>query len=265
MSVPMTYKVKDGSSDKKYFTIVPNYILNHSSATAQALYMQLKRLAGEDGVAYPTRAFLAKQLGVSKPTLRKELSYLVEKGWITYEGEIKTGTKGGHQKVKSYKIVDLWLVNAEHYKGGKSNTDLSTRGEKREPSRGEKRDPLIRTKYKEDIIDIYSRIFEVWNSQRIIRHRTLTDKMKRKINGLLRDKYTEEEIICSIRNYGEIAHGGGYYFKYKWTLPDFLQRGFEKFLDLEIAKLNYSKGEFNGTHQSDNKPAEGKYDKFNVL
>ena len=39
--------VDDGSGDKEFFTIVPNFILNHSTATEQALYLQLKRLAGD--------------------------------------------------------------------------------------------------------------------------------------------------------------------------------------------------------------------------
>ena len=33
--------------------------------------------------------------------------------------------------------------------------------------------------------------------------------------------------------------GKEYYFDYKWTLVEFLQRGVEKFLDLEVAKSNY--------------------------
>ena len=41
--------IQDRSGDKKYFTIVPNFILNHSSANDQALYMQMKRLAGDNG------------------------------------------------------------------------------------------------------------------------------------------------------------------------------------------------------------------------
>jgi len=107
--------LKDESNDRGYFTIIPNYILNHSTAIAQALYLQLKRLAGEKGEAYPASRYLCEKLGVSYNTLKKEFNYLLEKGWIENVGFRKIKTDGGLQKVKSYKIVDLWDLNNKHY------------------------------------------------------------------------------------------------------------------------------------------------------
>jgi len=149
----MDYQIQDQSDDKKYFTIIPNFVLNHSTATAQALYMQFKRMAGETGTAYPSMDYLAKQLKVSKPTLRKEIKYLLEKGWIKYAGEITVNTKGGTQKMKSYNVTNLWQLNMNFYdKGGKNETGLSNpRGEKRELARGEKIDPLRRTIKEEEL------------------------------------------------------------------------------------------------------------------
>lgn len=83
-------------------------------------------------------------------------------------------------------------------------------------------------------------IFNHWNKSKIIQHRKLTDKIKRKINSILKD-YSLEEIQTAIDNYKLILESPLYYFNYKWTLNDFLQRGFEKFLDLETAKNNYKK------------------------
>lgn len=126
-------KIVDESGDRNYFTMVPNYILNHSSAKAQALYMQLKRLAGEKGVAFPSRDFLMKKLDISKPTLLKELGYLVDKKWIETIGDVVVKTKGGNQKVKGYKIVDIWKLNVDYYesnKGVKSNTYPEAEGVK---------------------------------------------------------------------------------------------------------------------------------------
>jgi hypothetical protein len=40
-------KINDESGDHKYFSLLPHYILNHSTAVDQALYMQMKRYAGE--------------------------------------------------------------------------------------------------------------------------------------------------------------------------------------------------------------------------
>lgn len=124
-------KIQDESGDKRYFTIVPNYVLNHSTAVAQALYLHLKRLAGEDGVAYPASRYLRKRLGISYNTLKKEIKYLTLKGWIEFTGFEVIKTDGGRQKVRSYRIVDLWELNNKFYQRGvKIGTPSSQRGVK---------------------------------------------------------------------------------------------------------------------------------------
>lgn len=89
---------------------------------------------------------------------------------------------------------------------------------------------------KEEVLSV----FDYWNAQKIIEHRKLTDKLKRKINGSLKD-YSINEIKSAIDNYKFILESPLFYFTYKWNLTDFLQRGLEKFLDLETAKNNYKK------------------------
>jgi len=260
-SIPQKFKILDESNDRRYFTIVPNIIANGSTAYEQALYLQMKRKAGEAGTCYASRETLAEAMGVGTGTVSRTIDKLLKRGWIKYVGK----RHGKTRPTNEYRVVDIWRENVESYKDP-STVDESTPTNK-DASRGDDRSvpqsTLRRTPKRRTNNKIYSRIFEVWNSQKIIQHRSLTDKMKRKINGLIKDKYTEGEIIHSIENYGEIVNGKGYYFKYKWTLPDFLQRGFEKFLDLETAKANFSG--FNGEYKSGNKPSEGKYAKFNVL
>ena len=86
--------------------------------------------------------------------------------------------------------------------------------------------------------NIYIVVFKCWNEQKIMVHRKLTDKIKTKIQTILKDN-SEEEILTSIKNYAFILHSPDYYFKYTWALEDFLPRGLRKFLDLEIARNNY--------------------------
>ena len=88
-----------------------------------------------------------------------------------------------------------------------------------------------------DINKDVNEIFDWWNLKEIIVHNKLTDEIKNKARTKLND-YSVEEICNSIYNY-EVILRGDYYFKYKWTLKDFLQRGIDKFMDLEIAKSNY--------------------------
>ena len=96
--------------------------------------------------------------------------------------------------------------------------------------------------YKDNKTNIYIVIFDYWNSKKIITHRKLTDKLKQRIKTTL-DDYTKEEVCKAIDNYSDIINDDKYYFSYKWTLKDFLQRGLEKFLD-DSCHSNYLKQEY---------------------
>jgi hypothetical protein len=96
----------------------------------------------------------------------------------------------------------------------------------------------------EDLNNV-NRIFRYWNNQDIITHRQLTDGIKKAIQKALKD-YSIGDIQKAIYNYGIILKGDEYWFKYKWTLQEFLSRhngnNIERFLDLEAAKSNYKRG-----------------------
>lgn len=86
----------------------------------------------------------------------------------------------------------------------------------------------------------YHEVFNFWNSQKIIVHEKITDKMQVAIRGAIKD-HTIQEIETSIQNYSMILKSPDYYFKYEWELKDFLNRGLDKFLDIDRAKRNYLK------------------------
>jgi len=79
-------------------------------------------------------------------------------------------------------------------------------------------------------------IFNFWNSTEIIVHQKMTDKIQTKIRATLRE-YSEEDIIKAIKKYAEVIHGKGFFWTYKWTLPDFLQRGLLRFRDTPIEEF----------------------------
>lgn len=109
----------DDSGDKKYFTIVPNYILNHSSMWDREVYIQMKRITGESGTCWTSRNTLAKQCGISPRRLDKSLKYLTEHNWIDQIGRKKITTAGGPQEVNEYRIADLWKLNIDYYENDK--------------------------------------------------------------------------------------------------------------------------------------------------
>lgn len=128
-------EIIDDSGDKRYFTIIPNYIMNHSTATDQALYLQMKRYAGEGGKCFASEKLLMEKLGVGRQSLKKSKTYLLKKGWIKLIGTKKVQTKGGEQSIKVYSVSDIWKMNIEHFEpqGVSESTPLDQRGVQNEP------------------------------------------------------------------------------------------------------------------------------------
>ena len=85
--------------------------------------------------------------------------------------------------------------------------------------------------------NVYSRLYAIWNSQNIVVHKKLTGKIESKIKATLKE-YTDTEITDAILRYGSIVSDKKYYFTFKWTLVDFLQRGISKF-DSDVCFNNY--------------------------
>jgi hypothetical protein len=69
----------------------------------------------------------------------------------------------------------------------------------------------------------------------------MTAKAEEKLYLALQD-YSIEEIKKAIVNYGKIVNSPKYYFKYKWTLEEFLMRGIAKFVNDECFKNFLQKG-----------------------
>jgi hypothetical protein len=110
------------SDDKRYFTIVPNFILNHSTAIDQALYLQMKRIAGEDEkICYASEKYFMDKLGVGRKAIKKSLQYLIDHKWIEFAGVRMVEYKnGGKQRVKTYIVKDIWKMNMDYFSKGVS-------------------------------------------------------------------------------------------------------------------------------------------------
>lgn len=124
-------EIADESGDRKYFTMVPNYILNHSSGVDQALYLQMKRCAGEGNDCFASEKYLQKQLGIGWKRLKRSLAYLLEHNWVYLKGYKIVQTRGGEQSIKVYGIRDLWKMNIEYYSKGVSKSEPLVKSAKR--------------------------------------------------------------------------------------------------------------------------------------
>ena len=133
----INYNFKNNSEDKKYFTIVPNIVLNHSTAIDQALYLQMKRIAGDKGeICYASERYFMDKLKITRLPLKRSLKYLLDRKWIEFAGIRLANTPGGEQKVKTYLVKDIWKLNMESYSKGVSKTAYLEQGVLKTTQRG---------------------------------------------------------------------------------------------------------------------------------
>ena len=102
--------------------------------------------------------------------------------------------------------------------------------------------------YKENIInnnntkeknEIYQKIVNFWNEKGINKRNKINDDLKKAIDKALKE-YSVEDIEKSIDHYKEVLDSN-YFFNYKWSIVDFLNRkgGFKTFLDDGSNWVNY--------------------------
>jgi len=90
--------------------------------------------------------------------------------------------------------------------------------------------------------DKYQLIFQHWIERgNLTKSPKLTDEMKRRINGKLKDGYTVEDILKAITNYSRVIASPDHYWTHKWNLGLFLGRegGFPTFTDEADPLNNY--------------------------
>ena len=109
------FRITEEAPDRKYFTMVPNYIINHSTIWERDVYLIMKRIAGEDGSCYASHQTIAKMTGVSRPTISRTIPKLIKRGWIKETGKVA----GKTHPTKNYVIANLWKENFDYYEDEK--------------------------------------------------------------------------------------------------------------------------------------------------
>lgn len=183
------------------------------------------------GYADPSRTLIKKLTGIKhNNTLDNLFDSLINKGFLIRESGkgkrskyfIKVGIKFEPSSINMPSAKVEPLVGAEI-----------------EPAVGAKVEPQKENKKKIKENNIYSHIFEYWNSKKIIVHKSLNKDMERAIEKALK-KYSQEKIVQAIETYNKILESD-FYFNYKWSLVDFLNRknGISSFMEDGSNKANY--------------------------
>ena len=177
---------------------------------------------------------LVHETGLSRQQIRTALKNLESTHDIT------------QQVTHHYRIITICNYKSYQIENDDSNTLTNTQPNK--PSTHQLT-PIKEVKNYNKDNNIYIYIFDFWNSKEIIEHKNMntlksgTSKYKNIVDNLTKSGDTKEAIILSIESYNHILKSDEFYFNFKWTLCEFLVRGFEKFKDFDIASNNYKKND----------------------
>ena len=217
------------------------YCLLKANHEAQKIIFNGQEIEIKIGQFITGRNAMAKDLKQNPITTYKRLKILEN---------LKILNIKSNNKFSVVTVVNYGLYQSEEIKRNtKRNNKGTTREQQGNTNKNDKNDKNDK--------NIYIVIFDYWNSKKIIVHKKLTDKIKRKISGAL-DTHSPDELKKAIDNYHTVLTSDKYYWTYKWTLEDFLQRGLEKFLT-DACFENYKKDK--GTSQQFAKaPNKGNFD-----
>lgn len=97
----------------------------------------------------------------------------------------------------------------------------------------------LKARDKESHSNEIKEIFECWNSKGIIKHKAMSNEIKKAIEKSLK-VHSKDEIVQAIETYSEILNSE-FFFNYKWSLRDFLSRrnGISTFIEEGSNKSNY--------------------------
>lgn len=214
--------------------------LNELTAQEEVFFYRLIVNCDDFGIAdarpnlLRAKCFPLRTDTVKEKDIEKWLSALVKANLIfLYEAEgkqyLKMTSWEKHQQIRAKKSKfplpdseDAHLIS-DDINGNHSRTDDSKCP--RNPIQSESN---TYTELNENIQQVYA----FWNLQDIIVHKKLSPEMKKAITKILKDLSPEQVMVC-IARYKQVLDDEGFFFSYRWSLTDFLNRknGIKDFLD----------------------------------
>lgn len=196
-----------------YYAIIPANVRYDKDLmpNAKLLYGEITSLCNEKGFCWAENSYFAELYKVSETSISKWISQLVKKRYILSTIEYKEGTK---QILHRY----LRIVNTPIEE--KLNTPIEEKLKENNKNINNKKENILKE------------IFNFWNAKNIVVHRELSEEIKKSILKAL-TKYSIEQLKTCIDRYNKIIKDNKYFFDYKWSLKDFLDRknGISSFAD----------------------------------
>lgn len=213
---------------------------------AQSLYLHLMFTAKlqKTNQIKATDTYLKKGLSMGADKLRKAKNLLKKMGLI------KTVVRRDNGKITGHYIKVHARTMPQEIEGEKKEPEHPKPTSGNSPE-WETRDKCFNEKVKclNEKDKIYNsfleKIYKFWLSRDgTIKHRDIKqvkEKVSRKKLEQILKYYKPKEIARAIENYTEVVNNPKYYYNHKWSLWDFLKRGYEKFLDESEPHVNFVK------------------------
>lgn len=219
------------------------WALDKDIKTELGLLLIISSLTAENGYCFASNKYFANLFEIDEVSVSRKISKLEKKKYISIEYE-KRGAEVKNRKIRLTKMLTDRLQNNQstinkNVKG--NNTSINTTSNNKKIYK------------KENQVE---EVFNYWNSKKIIVHDKITETIKKSINKFISNHSFELIKLC-IDRYSTVLKDEKYFFKYKWALSDFLNRGSGAvdFLDGGSKWQNYVVGSKN------NKPPIEKVDK----
>lgn len=216
--------------------------LRECSVDATALYLFYYNTAKWQKTNQPkaTTSFCANGLKISDTRVRKAKKQLLDTQMIE---DVKQKDKRG--KVSGWYIKVKYIYTKKNHPTIFPQCGTFHRVEKRPPNALR----IINKCLKNNNLNACNKIFDFWNSKSkpMIKHTKLSDPIKNAITKKMKDN-AETKITEAIEVYASVITHENSWFKYRWTLTEFLNRagGFEVFRHKKIEDyLNKSEAENN--------------------
>lgn len=214
----MSEKIKE---QPNYYSIIPANVRYDKDlkANEKLLYGEITSLTQKSGKCFASNNYFAELYGVAKETVSGWISSLEKKGYIKRELIYKQGSK---EIINRYLTINEYPIDKKINRGiDKKIKDNITRVNITSNNK------KINEKKKE-----IEEVFNYWNSKKIIVHNKITAIIENAINKFIHNNSFELTKLC-IDRYSKVLKDDNYFFKYKWTLVDFLNRkaGAVEFLD----------------------------------
>lgn len=239
--------------EANYYAIIPANVryAKDLSFLEKFLFAEMTALSNMSGYCSASNKYFAQLYDKTEETISRAISKLQKLSFINIEYE-KEGSVVIKRKIypltrrtneyianSTETAVDKNINREQHKfllavdKNIKENNSLSYKSIL---------DLIEKEKYKKekDFSQDVQSIFDHWNSKSIIVHQTLSDALGKVIKNSL-SSFGSGLIIMAIDRYKQILEDKAYFFKYKWSLKDFLSRkeGISSFLDDGSKWLSY--------------------------